>query len=178
MMMEMIEEAWDYIFGSLTPLLWINLFALSLSYWRDNNKDMDARLRHERHAESQHHSCYNAKRRLMRRQYQRLQSTFKLPSPSFPTRIVSRMASYCLPADACQSEPLESAKTYVKPTLNKCHNLLSVSNVIKDICHLIIDNDKLQHSSQLFRAIGLMMMGFRGSQFGPVMNAMVSCRYL
>jgi hypothetical protein len=23
-----------------------------------------------------------------------------------------------------------------------------------------------------------MMMGFRGSQFGPVMNAMVSCRYL
>jgi hypothetical protein len=42
MMMEMIEEAWDYIFGSLTPLLWINLFALSLSYWRDNNKDMDA----------------------------------------------------------------------------------------------------------------------------------------
>jgi hypothetical protein len=31
MMMEMIEEAWYYISQSLAPLLWINLFALSLS---------------------------------------------------------------------------------------------------------------------------------------------------
>jgi hypothetical protein len=62
MMMEMIKEAWNYISQSLVPLLWINLLALSLSYWRDNNKDMDACLRHEKHTESQHHQCYNAKR--------------------------------------------------------------------------------------------------------------------
>jgi hypothetical protein len=42
MMMEMIEEAWYYISQSLATLLWINLLALSLFYWRDNNKDTDA----------------------------------------------------------------------------------------------------------------------------------------
>jgi hypothetical protein len=55
MMMETIKEAWYYISQSLAPLLWINLFALSLSYWRDNNnKDTDACSHCEKHVESQH----------------------------------------------------------------------------------------------------------------------------
>jgi hypothetical protein len=62
MMMQTIKEVWYYISESLVPLLWINLLALSLSYWRDNNKDTDACSRHEKHAESQHHQCYNAKK--------------------------------------------------------------------------------------------------------------------
>jgi hypothetical protein len=43
-MMETIEKAWYYLSWSLAPLLWINLLALSFSYWRDKDKDMDARL--------------------------------------------------------------------------------------------------------------------------------------
>jgi hypothetical protein len=54
MMMQTIKEAWYYISQSLVPLLWINLFALSLSYWRDNNKDTDARSCREKRVESQH----------------------------------------------------------------------------------------------------------------------------
>jgi hypothetical protein len=61
-MMETIEKAWYYLSRSLAPLLWINLLALSLSYWRDKDKDMDARSRHEKRTESQHRKCYNAKR--------------------------------------------------------------------------------------------------------------------
>ncbi len=53
---------WHYLSRSLAPLLWINLLALSLSYWRDKDKDMDARSRHEKRTESQHRKCYNAKR--------------------------------------------------------------------------------------------------------------------
>jgi hypothetical protein len=39
-MMEMIEKAWYYLSQSLAPLLWINLLALSLSYWRNKDNDM------------------------------------------------------------------------------------------------------------------------------------------
>jgi hypothetical protein len=52
MMMQMIMEAWYYISQSLAPILWINLFALSCSYWRDNNKDTEAHLGHEKGMES------------------------------------------------------------------------------------------------------------------------------
>jgi hypothetical protein len=65
-MMETIEKAWYYLSQSLAPLLWINLLALSLSYWRDKDKDTDARLRHQKRAGSQHRKCYNAKRGQMR----------------------------------------------------------------------------------------------------------------
>jgi hypothetical protein len=65
-MMETIKKAWYYLSCSLTPLLWINLLALSLSYWRDKDKDMDTCLCHEKHVEPQHHRCYNAKRGQMR----------------------------------------------------------------------------------------------------------------
>ena len=44
MMMEMIKEAWNEISQSLVPLLWINLLALSLSYWRDKDKDTGCML--------------------------------------------------------------------------------------------------------------------------------------
>jgi hypothetical protein len=65
-MMETIEKAWYYLSQSLAPLLWINLLALSLSYWRDKDEDTDARSRREKRAESQHRKCYNAKRGRMR----------------------------------------------------------------------------------------------------------------
>jgi hypothetical protein len=38
------------------------LLALSLSYWRDKDKDMDTHSRHEKRAESQHRRRYDAKR--------------------------------------------------------------------------------------------------------------------
>jgi hypothetical protein len=62
MMMQTIKEVWYYTSESLAPIPWINLLALSLCYWRDNNKDM----RHEKHAESQHRQCYNTKKGWMR----------------------------------------------------------------------------------------------------------------
>jgi hypothetical protein len=65
-MMETIESVWYYLSRSLAPLLWINLLALSLSYWRDKDKDMDARSRREKHAESQHCRRYDTKRGQMR----------------------------------------------------------------------------------------------------------------
>lgn len=43
--------------------------------------------------------------------------------------------------------------------------------MFEGLCHLTVDDDKLRHSSRLFRLIGLMMTGFRGSRIGPVMNA-------
>jgi hypothetical protein len=61
-MMETIESLWYYLSQSLAPLLWINLLALSLSYWRDKDKDMDTHSRHEKRAESQHRRRYDAKR--------------------------------------------------------------------------------------------------------------------
>jgi hypothetical protein len=60
--METIESAWYYLSGSLAPLLWINLLALSLSSWRDKDKDTDACSRHEKRVESQHRRHYDAKR--------------------------------------------------------------------------------------------------------------------
>jgi hypothetical protein len=65
-MMEMIESMWYYLSQSLAPLLWINLLALSLSYWTDKDKDTDARSHHEKLAESQHRRRYDAKRGRMR----------------------------------------------------------------------------------------------------------------
>jgi hypothetical protein len=62
----MIESVWYYLSQSLAPLLWINLLALSLSYWRDKDKDMDTRSRREKCAESQHRRRYDAKGGRMR----------------------------------------------------------------------------------------------------------------
>jgi hypothetical protein len=61
-MMEMIKSMWYYLSQSLAPLLWINLLALSLSYWRDKDKDTDACLRREKRRR-----CYDAKRGQMRK---------------------------------------------------------------------------------------------------------------
>jgi hypothetical protein len=77
--MKTIEEAWYYISQSLVPLLWINLLALSLSYWRD--KDTDAYSCRKKHVESQHHQHYNAKRGQMRQdsiRYYNLHSSYPL----------------------------------------------------------------------------------------------------
>jgi hypothetical protein len=65
-MMETIEKAYYCLSQSLAPLLWINLLALSLSYWRDKDKATDACSRRQKHAGSQHRKCYNAKRGRMR----------------------------------------------------------------------------------------------------------------
>jgi hypothetical protein len=85
-MMETIESMWYYFSRSLAPLLWINLLALSLSYWRDKDKDTDARSRRETIAESQHHRRYDAKRGRMRQGSIR---DYNLHS-SYPLRLCQR----------------------------------------------------------------------------------------
>ena len=42
--------------------------------------------------------------------------------------------------------------------------------IVQNKSLVCIDDDKLRHSSKLFRDVGLQMTGFRGSRVGPVMN--------
>jgi hypothetical protein len=93
MMMGTIEEAWYYISWSLAPLLWINLLALSLSYWRDKDTDSCSRQPWKVRGIPMLPMLQCKERINEVRQYQRLECTFKLPSPSLPTRIVSRTSS-------------------------------------------------------------------------------------